>query len=175
MIKFSKTKEFLDGNIKIKFADNFAFNFQVNFKPVFVKTSTTTKTQEQLQSNTDLNIGVLDMNAGSPEADNYNKYIIVADPIRDNANLEPSSSLSDINQNIENLSIAANATENTKLSTETIDALLPTYSQHVNVLFVQNMIEFLKDNQSFLQNLSEGLLDINKMTLELKTKIENSN
>lgn len=175
MIKFTKTREFLDGNIKIKFADNFAFNFQVDFKPVFPKISTTTKIQEQSQANTDLNLGVLDMNASAPEADNYNKYIIVADPISNNASLEPSTSLSDINKNIQDLSIAASATENTKLSTETLDALIPTYTQHINVLFVQNMIEFLKDNQTFLQNLSEGLLDINKMTLELKTKIEDSN
>jgi hypothetical protein len=36
------------------------------------------------------------------------------------------------------------------------------------------MIDFLSDNQLFLNNLSEWLLDINKMSLELKTKIENA-
>jgi hypothetical protein len=29
MVRFSKTKEFLDGNVKIKFADNFAFKILV--------------------------------------------------------------------------------------------------------------------------------------------------
>jgi hypothetical protein len=29
MVKFSKKKEFLDGNIKIKFGDNFAFKILV--------------------------------------------------------------------------------------------------------------------------------------------------
>ena len=174
-IKFTKTREFLDGNIKIKFADNFAFKLQVWFKPAFTQISTVTKVKEQLQANTDLNLAVLDMNASAPEADNYNKYIVEANPVNSNAGLQPSESLNAVNENIQNLAIAASATEKTKLSSQTIDDVLTTYSQNINVLFVQNMIEFLKNNQLFLQNLSEALLDINKMTLELKTKIQASN
>lgn len=174
MVKFSKTKEFLDSNIKIKFADNFAFKLQVWLKPVFPQKSTTIKTQEQAQANADLNVAVLDMNADAPEADNYNKYIVVADPISNAAWSEPANSLEDVNENIKKFQTAAAAAQNAKLSGEVINAILTSYAQHVRVLFVQNMIEFLKDNQLFLQDLSESLLDINKMSLELKTRIENS-
>jgi hypothetical protein len=56
MVKFSKTKEFLDGNVKIKFADNFAFKLQVGFKPVFPQRSTTTITKEQEQDTKDFSL-----------------------------------------------------------------------------------------------------------------------
>ncbi|HMS90803.1 MAG TPA: hypothetical protein PKC87_01155 [Candidatus Absconditabacterales bacterium] len=175
MVKFSKRKEFLDGNIKIKFADNFAFKLQVGFKPVFPQKSTTIKRQEQTQANMDLNIAVLDMNASAPEADNYNKYIVISDPISDNASLEPANSLSEINENIQKFTTAANAAKAAKLSAASITAVTTSYAQSTKVLFVQNMIDFLRDNQSFLNNLTFALLDINKMSLEFKTKIENSN
>jgi hypothetical protein len=53
-----------------------------------------------------------------------------------------------------------------------IDAIISTYGQQTKIVFVQNMISFLKDNQMFWNNLSQALLDMNKMSLELKTKIE---
>ena len=174
MVKLSKTKEFLDGTIKIKFADNFAFKLQVWFKPVFAQRSTTVKIQEQSQANADLNVGVLDMNASAPEADNYNKYIVVSDYNSNEADLKPVISLSDINKNIEEVTAADVKSKEAKLSADTIDGVLTSYIQNTNVLFVQNMIGFLKDNQQFLQNLSEALLDMTKMSLEFKTKIENS-
>jgi hypothetical protein len=93
MVKFSKKKEFLDGNIKIKLADNFAFQLQVGFKPVFAQKSTTIKYAEWEQANKDLNLSVLGINSSAPEADDYNKYIIISDPIRNKASLEDATSL----------------------------------------------------------------------------------
>ncbi|MCX6824491.1 MAG: hypothetical protein NT085_05200 [candidate division SR1 bacterium] len=175
MVKFAKTKEFLDGNVKIKFADNFAFKLLVGFKPVFTQKSTTIKNQEQTQANVDLNTAILDMNIASPEADDPNKYVIVSDYITNNANLEPTTSLEDINKNIQKFQAAATAAKATKLSNDKINAIIDTYAQQKTpTLFVQNMIQFLGDNQLFLQNLSDALLDMNKMSLELKTKIESS-
>jgi hypothetical protein len=140
---------------------------------VFPQKSTTIKVQEETQANVDLNSAVLDMNIASPEADDYNKYIIVSDPIRNNAGLESSTSLEDINKNIQKFQAAADAAKTTKLSGDKINAIIDAYGQKRNVLFVQNMIQFLGDNQLFLQNLTDALLDMNKMSLELKTKIEN--
>lgn len=174
MVKFSKTKEFLDGAIKINFADNFAFKLQVGFKPVFPQKSTTIKRQEQSQANMDLNIAVLDMNASAPDADNYNKYIVVADPISNDAWLEPVGSLTEVNANIQKFTTAANAAQSVKLSEDAINGVISSYAENTKILFVQNMIEFLRDNQSFLHDLTYALLDINTMSLELKTRIENS-
>lgn len=56
MVKFTKTKEFLDGAIKINFADNFAFAFMVSFKPVFPQTSASTKKQQQGQDVQDASV-----------------------------------------------------------------------------------------------------------------------
>jgi hypothetical protein len=127
MVKFSKTKEFLDGNIKIKFADNFAFKLQVGFKPVFAQKSATIKTQEEIQANMDLDLGVLDMNTSAPEADDYNKYIIISDPIKNKATLEQATSLSDVDANIANF--AAAATTSTRISNEMIESIQKTYVQ----------------------------------------------
>ncbi len=172
--KYSKTKEFLDGNIKINFADTFAFKLQVWFKPVFSQKATTVKLQEQAQANTDLNIGVLDMNTSAPTADDYNKYILGSGNVLNDAGLLPTTSLADIDQNIADVTAAVAKSQEAKLSSDAISAVLTTYAQNTHIIFVQNMIEFLKNNQIFLQNLSDALLDMSKMSLELKTKIQNS-
>lgn len=174
MVKFSKTKEFLDGNITINFVDNFAFKLQAWFKPLFPQKSTTAKRQQQVQANMDLDIAILDMNASAPEADNYNKYIVISNPIRDNAVLEPANSLNEINENIQKFTTASQAAQAAKLSDSSITAVTTSYAQNTKVLFVQNMIDFLRDNQLFLDNFTFALLDINKMSLELRTKIENA-
>jgi len=172
MVKFTKTKEFLDTNIKIKLADNLAFKLQIGFKSVFSRKSTTTTVKEQQQANAYLNLGILDINTTAPEADNYNKYIVISDPVKNAASMQPASSLADLNQNIEDLSANVNST--TKLSDEAIDSMTKTYVQWANVVFIQNMVTFLKDNQLFLDDLSKALLNMNEMSLELKAKIQSA-
>ena len=172
MVKFSKTKEYLDGNVKINFADNFAFKLQVWFKPVFPQKSTTTKIQEETQANMDLNQSILGMNTTDPTSDDYNKYIVVSNPIVNKANLEQATSLADINANIAKFN--SDATAYTTVSVDTMKSLSTTFSQGTKILFIQSMITFLQDNQSFWNDLSQALLDINEMAFELKTKIENS-
>lgn len=174
MVKYSKTKEFLDGNIKITFADNFAFKIIIWFKPVFPKVSTTTKIQQQTQANIDLSLAVLDMNVSAPLADDYNKYIVVASPILTQAGKEPIITFADLNTSIAKLQAASEKAKEAKISTESIDGAITNYAQNNKILFVQNVLEFLKDNQYFLNNLSDALIDMRKMSLELKTRIENS-
>jgi len=53
-----------------------------------------------------------------------------------------------------------------------INAVVETYAQRINILFIQNTLKFLEDNQLFWNNVGEALLDMNKMSLELKAKIE---
>ncbi len=172
MIKFSKTKEFLDGTIKIKLADNFAFKVQIWFKPVFPQKSTTIKIAEQIQNTKDLSLSVLNMNTTAPEADDYNKYIVVSDPIKNKANLEQATSLSDINENIQKFQDAT--ASYIEASDQTVDIMRKTYAQQNNILFMNNIIDFLQDNYSFRDNFAQALLDINKMALELKARIEAS-
>ncbi len=174
MIKYTKTKEFLDSNIKIKFADNFAFKILFWFKPVFSQKSTTVKAQEQAQANIDANIAVLNMNASAPTADDYTKYIVIADPATNAANKEPATTHEDIQANIDKFMIAAEKMKENELSDQQIDGVIVSYAQKNKIIFINNMIEFLKDNQSFLNNFSATLLDMNTMARELKTKIENS-
>ncbi len=174
MVKFSKTKEFLDGNVKIKLADNFAFSLQVGFKPVFAQKSTTTKLKEQQQDLRDFSLWIMGMNISNPTADDYNKYVVISDPVKNKASLESASSLDEINQNIENFTLATQSAANNIIATTTLADLTKTYTNKTNIVLVQNMISFLQDNQSFWNGLSETLLDMTKMSLELKAKIESS-
>lgn len=114
------------------------------------------------------------MNISDPSADNYNKYIVVSDPVKNKANLESASTLSEINQNIENFTVADQAANEKLISLPTLIDLTKTSVNKTNMLLVQNMISFLKDNQLFRNNFSLSLLDMTKMSLELKAKIENS-
>ena len=172
MVEFSKKKEFLDGNIKISLFDNVAFQILVGFKPLFSQKSTTTKIQEENQANVDLNQAVLGMNVSDPTSDDYNKYIVISDPVKNKANLEQYTSLSDIQSNIDKLSGSVSAY--TQLSNDVVQSLSKTFAQGTKILFVQNMITFVQDNQSFWANLSRTLLDINQMSLDLKLNIEKS-
>ncbi|MEI7920091.1 MAG: hypothetical protein WCH65_08310 [bacterium] len=174
MVKFSQTKEFLDGTIKIKFPDNFAFKLQVGFKPVFPQKATTTKSKEQQQDMRDFNLGVVNMNIGSPEADDYDKYIVISDPVTNDANMEDATSLEGIQENIDALQRASLAAKTTAISGEILTDVAKTYANKNSIYLVQNMISFLQDNQTFWNNLSDALLDMNKMSVELKAKIENS-
>jgi len=116
MVKFSQTKEYLDGTIKIKFPDNFAFKLQVGFKPVFPQKATTTKLKEQQQEMRDFSLGVVNMNIGSPEADDYNKYLVISDPITNDATMEQATSLEDIQANIAAFTDAAARSRPTAIS-----------------------------------------------------------
>ena len=114
------------------------------------------------------------MNTSAPTADDYNKYILGSGNVLNDSSSLPTNSFADIEQNIADVTTAFAKSQEAKLSSDTISAVLTTYAQNTHIIFVQNMIEFLKNNQIFLQNLSDALLDMSKMSLELKTKIENS-
>ncbi len=172
MIEFSKKKEFLDGNIKISLFDNIAFQILVWFKPLFSQKSTITKIQEENQANVDLNQSVLGMNVSDPTSDDYNKYIVISSPAKNKASLEQYTSLSDIQSNINALS--GSIADYTQVSNDVVQSLSKTFAQGTKILFVQNMITFIQDNQSFWANLSRTLLDINQMSLDLKLNIEQS-
>ncbi len=170
--KYSKTKEYLDSNIKLNFADNFIFKIVFGIKPVFTQTSTTTKLQEAKQASTDINIGVLDMNITAPEADNYNKYIVISDVAANKANLEQSVSLEDIQENIKKFQDSAKSYN--EISLTVIKALEKQYTNDINIAFVNNMRDFLKSNELFRHNVAQAMLDINKYAFELKVKIDNA-
>jgi len=175
MVKFSKTKEFLDGTIKISFVDTFAFGFQIWFKPVFPQKSTTLLLQEQQQDMRDFSLWIMNMNVGSPDADDYNKYIVISDPVKNDATMEEATSLEAIQANIDVFTDAAiSARKNTAISADAIDYLTKTYANTTNIVVVQHILSFLQDNQMFWNSLGESLLDMNAMSLELKVKIENS-
>jgi hypothetical protein len=173
-IKKFKTKEFLDGTTKINFADTFAFKLQVNFKPVFPKKSNATKEKEQKNKNAEYQTALMDINPANPESDNQNKYVIISDTIANSVLKEPISVYEDIAVLTEKTQQAEQLKTQSKLSVSDIDVLIKDMVADTPAMFVTNMLSFLQDNQIFWQNMSETLQSMNKMSLELKTKIQKS-
>jgi len=171
-VKYSKTKEYLDSSIKLNFADNFIFKIVVGIKPVFTQKSTTIKLQEEKQASTDINIGVLDMNVSAPEADNYNKYVVVSDVAANEATLQQASSLADIKDNLAKFEDSAESYN--AFSNDITEAIKKDYEKDIGIMFVQNMRDFLKSNIEFWNNVAWTMMDINKYAFELKTKIDNA-
>ncbi len=173
-IKKFKTKEFLDGTTKINFADTFAFKLQVNFKPVFPKKSNATKEKEQKNKNAEYQTALMDINPANPESDNQNKYVIISDTIANSVLKEPISVYEDIAVLTEKTQQAEQLKTQSKLPVSDIDVLIKDMVADTPAMFVINMLSFLQDNQIFWQNMSETLQSMNKMSLELKTKIQKS-
>lgn len=175
MVKFSETKEFLDGTIKINFAELFDFKLQFGFKPVFEQRKAVIEQKKWEEHNSDLGLGILNMNTANVEADDYNKYIVVADVERNKAMSQPVNTLSDIPKNIDAFKQArAVAVEQNLVLPKDFKTITSSYVQQTNILFVQNMMEFLEDNQLFWYNMTNDLLDMTSMSLQLQAKIENS-
>lgn len=172
MTKFTKTHEFLDGNIKINFVENFAFSISMAFKPLFAQMNASITRQQEEQEQRDLSTAVLDINVSSPETDDYNKYIVVSDPIKNKANSEPFASLADLQKNIDVFDASYTSTKHIVLDTQYLSPLVDSYASSSRMVIIQHMIDFLTDNQNFWSNMSMTLLDMNAMTFELKNKIE---
>jgi len=175
MVKFSEKKEFLDGSIKINFPDTFAFQLQIGFKPLFPQRSKVIEERNRVEHNTNLWLGILNMNTADVGADDYEKYIVVADVSRNKAMMEPVNSLVDIDRNIQKFVEARqNIINNNIVSPSLLKTITAGYVQETNMLFVQNMIDFLQDNQFFWYTMTDELWDITKMALELQAKIQMS-
>lgn len=174
MVKFSQRKEFLDGSIKTKFADSFVFQILVWFKPVFQQKSVATETKEKEQATKDLNAWILNINTSNPSVDDYNKYIVIADPIKTNAEAEFANSLDDVQQNVETFRAADSIANKLLISLDLIEDVTSTQQNKMNTAFMNEMTSFLKQNQLFWEYMRQTLRDMNDMSSELVEKIENS-
>ena len=175
MVKFTETKEFLDGVITTKLSDNFDFKLQVSFKPVFEPRKPMVEQKKWEEHNSNLGLGILNMNTANLDADNYNKYIVVADVEKNKASSEPIHTLSDIPKNVAALKkVSDTVREENVVSLQDFKSVTSSYVQQTNIFFVQNMMEFLEDNRLFWDNVTNDLLDMTRMSLELQSKIEHS-
>ena len=116
----------------------------------------------------------MDMNVGSPSADDYNKYIVISNPIRNDATMEEASSLGDIQQTVANFTVASQAAKAAQIASPILTDFRKTYVSKNSVSLVQNMISFLDANQTFWHDMSLTLYDMTQMSIDLKSKIDAS-
>ena len=85
--------------------------------------------------------------------------------------MEEATSLGDIQKNIDAAQAVVTAAEKNIINPGILSDMNKHYASQAGIVFVQNMISFLQDNQLFWNNVSASLLEMNKMSLELNTKI----
>lgn len=114
------------------------------------------------------------MNTTNPTADNYNKYIVIADPVRTAASAEFADTIDDIQQNIASFQAVQTAAEKLKVPENTIASLSRTQQNLLYVDFINTTISFLKENQSFWENMRQTLRDMNITSAVLTEQIKAS-
>lgn len=114
------------------------------------------------------------MNTTNPDTDDYNKYIIIADPVKAAAYAKFAETLDDIEENIKSFEAASVAANKLKASQDVIDALVRSEPKVQHIDFINTMIAFLKENQSFRENMRQVLRDMNATSATLVESIKNS-
>jgi hypothetical protein len=114
------------------------------------------------------------MNTTNPTADNYNKYIVIADPVRTAASAEFADTIDDIQQNIASFQAVQTAAEKLKVPENTIASLSRTQQNLLYVDFINTTISFLKENQSFWENMRQTLRDMSITSAVLTEQIKAS-
>ncbi len=168
MVKFSKTKEYLDGTIKISLADNFAFRLWVWFKPIFPQRPSVIKQQEAIQSQESLANIVLNTPTRA-SADDYNKYVIVSDIYTNEAQQQPFVSLEALEKNIQQAQYIANIQQ---VSSSKLLALRQQTTAQQPLSFLVSFQDFLDWQVAFWSFIAQTLVELNTMAYQLVSKVE---
>jgi len=159
MLKFQKTKEFLDNPIAdFSFSKILSFQLNIDVKPIFSNNSESAKADKKQTG-----IKKLKDNGVSPTSKlNLNKYIIIADPIKNKVNKEYTSSTEEYAKKIEKYK---QQFEN-KASPQTPDPLNKEKS-----IILDKIDSFLNDNYKFRVDIEEKLNNINSIVYSLQQKL----
>lgn len=141
---------------------------------MFAQKSAAIAAKEQEKVTTDLNTAILGMNTANPDTDDYNKYIVIADPVKTAAYAEFAETLEDIEENINSFEAVSVAAKNLEASPRIRNTLLYNEQKTQYIDFINTTITFLKENQSFWENMRQVLRDMNATSATLVESIKNS-
>lgn len=161
-IKMKKTKEFLDLGIQLKLSEIINFKIYFDFKPIFAQKSDAAKKRQKILENKALSESV--SSDSTPDTENYNRYVVVANPVQDNADLESSS----LGTNNAESSFQAIADAWTKKLKDPI----ALYQSQKNALISEDVIAFLWAHQAFWEQTNTVLMNMLQDAIALKEKIQ---
>jgi len=165
MIKKTKTKESLDIPVKLNLGNLFSFDININSKSIFPQKSKKDEQNKESQTNKKLQ-SIIGENSDKSEADDYNKYIVVADVAKNKANTQPFYNLETLNNQVEYFRKIA----------EQYQALaenpVKTSQNYKTVWLAQEVISFFDNNVVFWWVVGEMLNDMNDLAISLNKKIQ---
>lgn len=165
MIKFQKTKEFLENPIAdFSFSKLFSFEFKINIKPMFNNKSAKAKAdkkkaeQEKLEKIT---------GQSKTAGENYNQYLVIADPIKNKIYKEYASSIEEYeakyNKEIEEVLTKKKTLEEVK------NRQILVESKKWEIL--DELVNFMQQNYNFWLKVEEELININNIVDTLQNKL----
>ncbi|MEI7557808.1 MAG: hypothetical protein WCJ45_03065 [bacterium] len=89
--------------------------------------------------------------------------------------MAPAVVIGDIDTNIDTAAAAAEKSKENVLTDSAVNSAIISYSQSTIIFLVRDMLDFLQANQSFMQNLTDSLNDVNSMSSQLMKKVESAN
>lgn len=161
MVKFQKTKEFLENPIAdFKFSKVLSFQLNINFKPIFSNESKLAKADKK-------QVGIKNLDKSNNSAAgkiDRNKYVIIADPIRNNVYKWYAWSMEEYEQKIEK-------------QRQQLESALSTKNNETNIInnekwvILDKIDNFLNENYKFRSEIEENLNNINSIVSSLQQKL----
>ncbi len=162
MIKFQKTKEFLENPVAdFKFSKIFSFQLNINFKPIFSNESKLAKADKK-------QVGIKNLDKSNNSAAgkiDRNKYVIIADPIRNNIYKWYASSMEEYEQKIEKQRQQIELKLSTAKKNET------NVINNEKWVILDKIDNFLSENYKFRSEIEENLSNINSIVYSLQQKL----
>jgi len=141
------------------------FKIFTAFKPIFAQKSDAAKQRKAVLENKSLSQATNGL-AISSETDNYNKYVVIADVAKNNAELEPVASADTSAATF----AAVQQAYNSSLSNP-----IALYQEQKNALLSEDVISFLQSHIAFWDSFFKVSVDMLQDATTLRQKIEDSN
>lgn len=165
MVKFQKTKEFLENPIAdFSFAKLFSFQINLNMKPIFNNKSAMAKKDQKetyLQKLEKANWKEATLGVDP------NKYIIVADPTRNKINKECAAELQTCQERYDAQIVLDQLKSRKNIPTETANITITEKKSEMLTIIV----DFLRENNKFWEQTEKELQNLNNIVSSLQSKL----
>lgn len=167
MVKFQKTKEFLDNPIAdFSFSKLISFQINLNTKPIFNnKSAMAKKDQEENNKKQREQINGKEQTLGL----NPNKYVVIQDTIKHDIYQEPAESPEAYLQKYEKEVLAAESKQRENEKTTDLKNSLEMTKKKSEMLTI--IIEFLSQNIKFREQTEKEIQNINNTVYSLQSKL----
>jgi hypothetical protein len=156
-------------DISLKLSDLLDFKILVNFKSLFPQKNKTQQSKQQKIATDALNLRLLNMQTSSPEAENYNKYLVVSNPAQLKASLLPATTLAQQQDNLAETSALSPSFD--RISPQDI---VSYYQNQKIALLTDDVQSFLVAHTAFWDQIFDVMNSLQQEADRLHEKIKTS-